>query len=451
MADVKQYVNVDPAKPDERKELDAKRAGRQVVIEATVTPKKAGVRVYFEMKSTAKNIVPSLEEANFSDKKLKHLKGRAGGLPGRSIRSSLTDASGVAKLTVKLSEYGGDEFEVEAYTMGKGGKKKKSLKADKYIVWRRIYYQVSRFKAGLKGAPHASQTLPVPPKLVWANVEKEYKDREHNVEMIDETTTDLITRRANVIEADIDLKMSAPEGYDPKREPLAMRVVLVNQLADHKDNWLAAIINVSEGVPTSVTTPEDLWKDESLPETTDWLLTAQWRRDKHDAWKGLDRKFLKATGRDSFQINFTKIPKDGIFDFFRKAQVQVKLRYLKGSTNGLSWYNAIWLAAENMHEGARSEDAKDQTAIHETGHFIGMVAAGQSTHYTAHKHQGPHCSTGLSPAQKALLDYRGLGGTCVMFGENATTRKGVFCAVCDPSVRTRKVVLVKMPTSPASW
>ena len=448
MADLQQYVNVDPTKPDECKEIAVERAGRTVTLVAPVSRKKRGIPVYFEMKSTAKNIVPSLEEANFSKETLKHLKGRIGGLPGTSTRCALTDGKGVARLTIKLSEFGGDEFEIEAYLKGKNGKKKKVLKSEKYIVWRRIYYQVSRFKAAPKGAGR-SGILPEVAKLDWPSVQAEFKAREHNIEMIDETTTDLITRRANVLqpEADIDLQKSAREGYDPKREPLAMRVVLVNQLASCVEQWLADIVQVKEGVSVTVPTTRKLWVDESLAITEDWAVEAQWRRDPKDGWKPLDRKYLEYKGPQAFAINLHKIPKTGFFDFFRKAQIRLKLRYLKSSKNGLSWHNAIWIAAENMHKGARARGEKQQTTIHEAGHFIGMVPPGQSTQYTGHGHVGGHCSTGLSAADKALPDYGGLSGTCVMFGENATTRKEQFCAICDTSVRTRNVVLSRMPVS----
>lgn len=448
MPDVKQYVNIDPSQADQRKELPAKQAGREVVLEATISPKKKGVLVYFEIKSTAKNIVPSLEEANFSPDKLKHLRKRIGGLPGTSTRCSRTDGKGVARVTVKLSEFGGDEFETKAYIQLKNGKKKE-LKGDKYIVWRRIYYQVSRFKAGPKGAGRTG-TLSEIPKLDWSVVEQEFKDREHNIEMLDETSTDLITRRANVVNTNDDnvLKKSAREGYDPKREPLAMRVVMVNQLASNEVRWLTDVVKVDENTPTTVNTPRKLWVDESLPRTEDWAVAAEWRRDDKDGWKPLDRAYLQRTAATQFIINFREIPKKHFFDWFREAEIRVKLRYLAGSTNGLSWYNTIWIAAENMHRGARTENAKQQTTIHETGHFIGMVPAGQPTHYVGHGHQGGHCTTGLSPADTALADYGGLPGTCVMFGENAATRKKEFCTECDKSVRTRKVVLTQMP---ASW
>ena len=448
MADLQQYVNVDPAMPDQRRELDVKRVGPIVTLEAKVSPKKAGIPVFFELKAVvAKNIVPSLEEANFSADKLKHLKGRAGGLPGSSTRCARTDATGVARLKIKLSQFGGDEFEVEAYLKDKSGKKKKTLKTEKYVVWRRVYYQVSRFKDGVKGRGRTG-VLPEAPKLNWASVEAEFKDRLHDIELIDETTKDLITRRANVMNADIDLQKSAREGYDPKREPLTMRVVMAHQLADSREDWLADLVDVEEGVPVTVTVRYELWVDESMAVNDDWLVEAEWRWDDKDGWKTLDSKYLTLKSLTTFEVNFSHIPKKHFLHFFRNAQLQFKVRYLKGSTNGLSWYNSIWIASENMHHGPRAEGLKQSTTIHETGHFIGMVAAGQSTHYTGKGHQGPHCNTGLSAADKAAVSYSGMSGTCVMFGESATSRLPKFCSVCDPSVRTRQVVLTKMP---ASW
>jgi len=449
MADVKQYVNIDPTKPDLRKELAAKQVGRNVVVAATVSPKKPGIWVYFEMKSTAKNIVPSLEDANFSADKLKHLKGRVGGLPGTSTRCAKTDAKGVARLVIKLSEFGGDEFTVEAYVKGKKGKKK-TLQSDKLIVWRRMYYQVSRFKGGPKGAGRTGVFLPVP-TLTWPTIKTEFEAREHNIEMVDESSKDLITRRANVVNTEDEdvLKKSAREGYDPKnREPLVMRVVLVNQLASPAEAWLQQIVTVGEDAVVTVTAPNKLWVDESLPRTEDWAIEAEWHREKGDPWEPLDRKYLRRLSINQFTISFGDIKKKGFFDWFRKVRVRIKLRYLDGSTNGLSWYNTIWLAAENMHKGARTPDAKLQTAIHESGHYIGMVPAGQSTQYTGHDHTGGHCNTGLSAAEKAGAHYGGLSGTCVMFGENADSRTGHFCGECDKSVRTRTIIKTAMP---ASW
>ena len=83
-----------------------------------------------------------------------------------------------------------------------------------------------------------------------------------------------------------------------------------------------------------------------------------------------------------------------------------------------------------------------------TGHFIDMVPSAQATHYKNHGHQGGHCTTGLSDADKKKSSYSGLPGTCVMFGENAVGRSNEFCATCDPSVRKSPI---KRSGMPAAW
>jgi hypothetical protein len=73
-------------------------------------------------------------------------------MPGVFRKRVATDENGEAKVELHLSGFGGDEFEVKAYVLKPGGKKGKELLSQKYVVWRRIYYQVGRFKSGTVGA-----------------------------------------------------------------------------------------------------------------------------------------------------------------------------------------------------------------------------------------------------------------------------------------------------------
>lgn len=452
MADLKQYVNVDPTKADERKDIAADRAGRTIKVVAEVSPKKKDVTVCFEIELGADNVVKSLDEANFSSEELKFLKKKKLTLPGfvmpgKAKRRARTNDQGKAELELLLSEHGGDEFEVKAYIPKKGGGKGPELKSDKYIVWRRVYFQTSRFKSGPKGA-NRTGTLVEIPALAMGPVSTEYTARKHNIELVDDGGTDLITRRCNVLEDDEHYKKSAKEGYDPKREPLAMRLVHVAQIASSAVAEIEFPV-VHEGTQIEKQTPYYLWKDESLALGADWFVKAQWRRTEGDlTWKDLDRAYVTSDGISKIQILFQNIPKTGVFDWFRKARVKVTYRHLKGSTNGVSWYNAIWLAHENMHSGLRGDPAKQQTMIHEVGHFVGLVPAAQSTQYTGKDHQGGHCSTGIPGGELGDASYRGKSGTCVMFGENGAQRQGTFCATCDPSVRTAKV---RIQTMPGDW
>ena len=451
MADYKQYVNLDPSSKDQLKDVVKRRAGKEIWVKAKLNKKIAGVPVVFEIKSGKDNVIKSLDSTNLSAaqrKELAKLRKSTPGLenPGSSKRRIMTDKNGAAVVKFVLSDFGGDEFEIKAYLKAK--KKNTELLSDKYIVWRRIYYQVSRFKDGPKGAGRTG-TLPAIPNFDWSPVKKELKERMHNIELVDDSSKDLITRRCNVLEKDEDLKKSAREGYDNKREPVTLRTVLVNMIAYSKPKQLTTV-TVSENDPITLTLAESLWKDESLPDKGDFVIDALWRHTSGSdtGWKALDKAHVEMVNHNKIKIHFDKIPKRHFLHFFRKAQVKIKVRLLKSSINGLSWYNTIWIAHENMHSGTRPLKEKLATTIHETGHFIGMVPAGQTTHYTGHGHKGGHCTTGLSATDKAKTEYWGLSGTCVMFGESATGRKNEFCAKCDPSVRKAKIVLDKMP---AGW
>ncbi len=450
MAEIKQYVNLDPTSKDQLNELDAKRAGKIISVKAKLNKKIAGVPIVFEIVSGEENIVRALDSKNFpasQRKKLAELRLAMPGLenPAMGRRRVCTDDEGVARVTFVLSEFGGDEFEVKAYIKNKKGKKE--LLTDKYIVWRRIYYQVSRFRSGPKGAGRVG-TLPEIPHFDWGPVKQEFEARKHNIELVDDSSQDLISRRCNVIETekDEDLKKSAKEGYDNKREPVSLRCVLINMIAESTERVLKTV-TVSQNSPIIITLDHELWVDESKPDKDDFIVGAYWKHvgEIETDWKPFDKAFVEMISSNQIKINFAKIPKRDIFHIFRKAHVKLIVRMLDGSTNGLSWYNAIWIANQCMHEGDRLVKDKQATTIHETGHFIGMVPNTQSTHYTEHGHQGGHCSTGLSPAQKLKDKYWGLPGTCVMFGESAAERKNQFCAGCDLSVRKANIVLRRMP------
>ena len=78
-----------------------------------------------------------------------------------------------------------------------------------------------------------------------------------------------------------------------------------------------------------------------------------------------------------------------------------------------------------------------------------MPSSQTATWYDEHEHVGDHCSQGLSASDKLKPSYSGLNGTCVMFGESANTRKNIFCADCDPSVRKSAVRI--RHNMPKSW
>jgi hypothetical protein len=89
-------------------------------------------------------------------------------------------------------------------------------------------------------------------------------------------------------------------------------------------------------------------------------------------------------------------------------------------------------------------NAQQQTAIaiHEAGHWLGMVPDGDAVNnkpvpdktpnfYTEKGHQGPHCSSGLNDTEKAMSDYTQidpLRSDCIMYGE--MNNRSAFCNDC---------------------
>lgn len=450
MAELKQYVNLDPSKPAEIKEIPVQRAGRVITLVAKLNKKQGGVPVVFDLIAGPKNHTPLALGKDGSRKtpmELRQLKGGLG-MPGIFRKRVATDDNGDAKAELHLSGFGGDEFEVNAYLLKPGGKKGKELLSEKYIVWRRIYYQVGRFKSGTVGA-NRKGNLPEIPHFDWTPVKKEFEARKHNIEFVDDSRTDLVTRYKNILEPVApynDLIYSVKEGYVPEREPVSMRVVLGNMIATPFVDTRERIVvldrkSIDINLPKTV-----LWKDESLPLGTDCILSAHLQFHEKDTPRPISGVFMYSIGPSTIRIRFDLMEQSTFESSFGKKPAKVrltfKLRLLAGSTNGLSWYNAIWLAHNFMHGNTPyTSGGKQSTAIHELGHFVDMVNARQQTWYVGHEHEGPHCSTGLSKTDKLQASYAGLTGTCVMFGEGDPLAKVVnkFCTTCDPSVRESSV------------
>lgn len=435
MADIKQYVNLDPTKRGQLDGLDKARAGKTVALEATINPKKSGVPVAFEITRGAQNLT----------------------LPGHVTRLiATTKDDGKATMSFDLSEHGGDEFTVKA-SLALGPNKGAAISSDKYIVWRRLYYQMSRFKEGTPGKGQPEGSVPEVAAYDISPVEAELAARQHNIELVNKTTTALIKRYANVLTHENNsraYKKSAKDSYDKALEPVALRVVVVNQIAAPSTEKIRKN-NILNTAAVEITFPSPVWDDPSAAKEEDWLVAGEWRFNGDTDWKSIPSKWITRTAANkaSIDLDSAELGAGGVWcwrkeaDRTRRIDVRLTYRYAAGSTNGVSWYNAIWLASANMHSGARTADAMKQTAIHEIGHFIGMVPPVQATFYNEHGHKGGHCTQGLSVADVALPNYQGLRGTCIMFGENADSRLPQFCATCDPSMRKSTVKSAGMPKS----
>lgn len=451
MAELKQYVNLDPGKPIELKEIPAQRAGRVITLVAKLNKKQGGVPVVFDLIAGPKNHTPLARGKDGSRKTpmdIRRLKGGLG-MPGIFRKRVATDDNGEAKVELHLSGFGGDEFEVKAYLLKPGGKKGKELLSEKYIVWRRIYYQVGRFKSGAVGA-NRKGNLPEIPNFDWAPVKTEFEARKHHIELVDDSRADLVNRYKNILVPEKpynDLLYSVKNGYVKEREPVSLRVVLCNMISTPEEKTRGYnIVLDRKSTDIDVSSIGELWQDESLPIGTDCIISAHVQFHEKDTPRPINGIFMYGVGPSTIRIRFD-LMEQSVFEasFGKKptrARLILELRLLAQSTNGLSWYNAVWLAHNFMHgKTPYTPGGKQSTAIHELGHFVDMVNPRQQTWYVDHGHQGPHCSTGISKSNLAKLSYGGLGGTCVMFGEGDPLAKKVnkFCSTCDPSVRESNV------------
>lgn len=124
------------------------------------------------------------------------------------------------------------------------------------------------------------------------------------------------------------------------------------------------------------------------------------------------------------------------------GQIKLKVNVVDRMRGGLALGGANQTCVCTKAWWRTSSDAKQQcTAIHELGHKVGQVSAGNGNspdkaakHYAASGHVGNHCYQGCTAGQ---ADYNTsankTASTCVMFG--TVNQKTTFCADCAPCVK----------------
>jgi len=120
----RQYVNMTQG-------VNRTKHGRKITIKARIKPRKTGIRVEWTLDT------PDPPQAA----------NRAGLPPAKraflSAVSSVTDAKGIAEVTLTLSTYGGDRFRVGARIKGRMKYKKYS---GWFHVWRKLYFDIAEMK-----------------------------------------------------------------------------------------------------------------------------------------------------------------------------------------------------------------------------------------------------------------------------------------------------------------
>lgn len=426
MAEIKQYVNLDPDKSKQLDGLDKVRAGKTVVFEAKIDKKRAGISVRFTVVRGADNVV---EPGTVS----KHI--------------ATTDGTGKAVYPFDLSVHGGDTFAVKACV--DSDKTSTVLSSNTYIVWRRIYYQMSRFDAGTPGAGQPGDSLPAVTNFDITAAKVELEARNHNIELVDKSAKPLIKRYANLLTSEsrsLNYKRAAEDGYSADLEPVTVRVVIVNQIGETRtETYLEPDLDSAGKIPFEVA--DTLYKDPTYAKDRDWLISAEWRFSGGVAFTELATRWVTRTGDRNVEIDFTGAAIATGENAGKQVDVRLTYRCMPACGNGSSWHNCVVLASMEADGTLRTADEMTATATHELGHFFNMVPATQETYYINAGHQGRHCHTGVGEAHM----YAGRNGTCIMFGESRPSRGLVFCELCDPSLRKSTAVREGMPKDRNKW
>jgi len=446
MADIIQWVNVDPNDNNHRNvpgvgTLPKIRCGKQITFRAKINRRKRGKRVYWGVQLGADNVANNVgANAGWAFQA-----GKGGfSAPGFYEKLVPTNRKGLSITTFDLSECGGDEFTVKAYTKKKNGKVRKELMSEKYVVWRQLFYQVTRMNASV-----GNQNLPVIANVNWSNIKNEYTDtrKPHNIRWTEVPSANPLITRYRSLFTDRMIKDTGLEGYDRSKEPNVLKVSLVDMLAEKgQETHTFDVVAANE---TYIADLSDILFDmNSVDDRDDWFVSVTAHRKDHPSRAiPVTRNNFTKTGSAQISVRLNNIPKRSIVDFCRKATVTVDLNIFENWTLGFSWYNGIWINDACAEWGSpmtiASETAsnKEATTVHEFGHAIGMVMSAAPFYYpTSHEHVGPHCWNGATDSSTfpaADLFPSPTGATCTMFGDNSSNTEK-FCDDCSPFVRSCK-------------
>lgn len=462
MADLIQWVNLDPANADLRNvpgegTIPPERCGPTIRLRARVNGRRrAGKPVYWGVQLGAENLAP-MDAANAGWSHHADMGGFSA--PGYYEKLVHSDRQGYSSTEFRLSQVGGDEYTIKAYTKRRDGSIKKELKSDKITIWRQLYYQRTTM-----GASTGPQALPAVPDINWAGLRAEYDDsrKRHHMRWT-EAGTAALTRQLSLWNDDLT-KAVGLESYDRAREPLCLKVSLIDMMAEklQEDHTFDVVRNQRT---YSHTFSRLLFDLDSADDKADWFISASAnRRGDTSAAVTVTRNDFTKTGPASVSVALNTVPT------CRRATVRVSVNTYSGGTLGLSWYNGIWAIHRLPTRRNRAPvmltmaaDEKVATMVHEFGHAIGMVPRNQGHPHqydSSHGHQGSHCWNGATdPATFPAADpYTSpTGAVCGMFGDSSSNTER-FCDECSDFVRSRRPSVhgkfraaSMMPADIATW
>lgn len=387
--------------------------GRDVEITAVLSEEVAGVKVYFSLDAKGTNNT-TLSPAGLKAK--------------LSAAEGTTNDKGKAKVTLTLSQYGGDCFRVNANLEPNKQPTDSTSEQTQWLeVWRKVFCEVDNMKRPGGASTYANNGP-------FADLVAEYK--KHKVELV-ATGADSEPAHERVLhELALGPKCLA---FKSGTDTPAIHVVLVDTIIwdpeDQPQEFRAAKLEGIKKFPSALTT----------------LDVTQWRKAGSDvevkitktgagapAWQTLpspDTHLQMTWKDDNFELKFDLkgvlgLPATGDALPADVTKLELKMilkRYIEGSgaKQGDSSIAAMRYR-ERKYSGADVKKHTLKTMTHETGHAMGMAskyASDGTTPATYYVRYGSHCN---NDSKK-----------CVMYGY--ASLHPAYCDVCSDGLRGRKL------------
>ncbi len=396
MPEIKQYINLeaDPNEPS---------LGRTKKIKVQMENKIA-TPVYIFLESDPGNKDPEKLKAD-----------NRAGIDASNIKKTMTISGLDSSITfdLVLSNYGGDKFKVKASTDPEGKKDVKEI-TDTYVVWKKLFYQLSSMKQDFK--------------FSLEKVTTEYKN--HFIEF-EETSSIIVPHKENLETNELkDYRAH----FLKKKTPYEMHIVLIDRQCDSSAMYFNHTMTANVN---TLPYPQKAWP------FADWLVEAKSSVSGADFVSG---KISVKQVAGGLEVDVTSLGGDPT-----KVEVDIEIKTLKGEYTGdASFPPHVFIAVGK----ARSEESKSKTVAHEIGHGIGMVpSTGHALHYeNRNGGMGNHCrhgadQTDVSAAQGGAFKGVYTNGTCVMFAFSSEHYS--YCDTCKEFVK--EATLYKSSMEARKW